>query len=38
MYVKFVVHKFLRDLQSFHFMFKITISENANLCSGLLFH
>ena len=38
MYVKFFVHKFLRDLQSFHFMFKITISKMRNLCFRLLFH
>ena len=30
-YVKFFVHKILRDLQSFHFVFKITISKMRNL-------
>ena len=28
----------LRDLQSFHFVFKITILIMRNLCSRLLFH
>ena len=37
-YVKYFVHKFLQDLQSFHFAFKITISKMRNLCSRLLFH
>ena len=32
------VNKFLPDLQSFHFAFKITISKGRNLCSRLLFH
>ena len=38
MYVKFFhvrkifVHKFLRDLKSFHFMSEITISKMRNLC------
>ena len=32
------VHKFLRDLQSFHFVFKTNISKMLNLCSRLLFH
>ena len=36
--VTFFVHKFLRDLQTFHFMFKITISKMRNLRSKLLFH
>ena len=36
-YVKFIVHKFLLDFQSFHFVFKITISKMLNLCSRLLF-
>ena len=30
-YVKFSVHKFLRDLRSFHFVFKITIPNVRNL-------
>ena len=34
----FRVQKFLRDLQSFHFAFKITISKMRNLCFMLLFH
>ena len=38
MYVKYFVYKFLRDLQSFHFAFKITISKMRNLRSRLLFH
>ena len=37
-YVKFSVHKFLRDLLSFHLVFKIVISKMRNLCSRLLFH
>ena len=37
-YVKFYVHKFLRDLQSFHFVFKIAIAKVRNLCSRLPFH
>ena len=37
MYVKFSVHKFLRDLKSFHFVFKISILEMLNLRSRLLF-
>ena len=37
MHVKFSV-KFLRDLQSFYFVFKITISKMRNFCSRLLFH
>ena len=36
-YVKFSVHKFLRDLKSFHFVFKISILEMLNLRSRLLF-
>ena len=32
------VHKFLWDLQSFHFVSKITISKMLNLCSRLPFH
>ena len=27
MYVKFFAHKFLRDLQTFHFVFNTTISK-----------
>ena len=38
MYVKFSVHKFLWDLQSFDFVFKITISKVRNLCSRVPFH
>ena len=37
-YTKFSVHRFLRDLQSSHFAFKITFSKMRNLCSRLLFH
>ena len=37
-YVNFFEHKFLRDLQSPHFMFKIIILKMPNLCSRLLFH
>ena len=38
MYVKFFrVHKIL-DLQSFHFVFNITIPKMRNLCSRLPFH
>ena len=36
-YVKFQTHNFWGDLQSFHFMFKITISKMRNLCSSI-FH
>ena len=36
-YVKFQMHNFLRDLQSFHFVFKMTISKMRNLCSSI-FH
>ena len=32
------VHKFLRDLQSFHFAFKITFSKMRNLCTRFLFN
>ena len=32
------VRKILRNLQSFHFVFKIFISKMHNLCSRLLFH
>ena len=35
---KFFVHKFLRILQSFHFVFKITIMKMRNLCYRLLFY
>ena len=38
MYVKFFVHKFLRDIQSVHFVFKISILEKQNLYSRLLLH
>ena len=38
MYVNCFVDKFLPDLQSFHFVFKITISEMPNVSSRLLFH
>ena len=34
----FPVHKFWRDLQFFHFMFKIIISKMRDLCSRLLFY
>ena len=37
-YVKFFGHKISRDLQSFHFVFKITISKIRDLCCRLLFH
>ena len=37
-YVKFFVHMFLWDLQSFHFVFKIILSKMGNLCSRLLFY
>ena len=37
-YVKFFVEKFLRDLQSFHFVFKITFLKMRNICSGSFFH
>ena len=37
-YVKLFVHKFLLDLQSFHFVFKITISKMHKFYSRLLFH
>ena len=37
-YIKFFVYKFLWDLQSFHFVFKITNLKMRNLCSRLLFH
>ena len=37
MYVKFFVHKFLRDLQSFHFVFKITILIVRDLILGCSF-
>ena len=36
--VKFFVYKFLRDLQSFHCVFKVTDLKMRNLCSRLLFH
>ena len=36
--VKFFVNKVLRDLQSFHLVFKITISKMCNLCCRLLFY
>ena len=35
---KIFVHKFLRNLQSFHFVFKITILIVRDLLSRLLFH
>ena len=35
---KFFVHKFLRELRSFHFVFKVIISKMPNLCSRLLFY
>ena len=35
-YIKLFVHKFLRDMQSFRFLFKIT--KMRNLCSRLHFH
>ena len=38
MHKKFFVIKFLRDLQSFHFVFKITILIVRDLLSRLLFH
>ena len=38
MNVKSLVHNFLRDLQSFHFVFKIAISKMRNVCSRLFFH
>ena len=38
LYVKFFVHKFFRDLKSFHFVFKITTLKVRKLCPRLLFH
>ena len=38
MYVNVFAHKFLRDLQYFHFVFKIVISKMRNLGSRLFFH
>ena len=35
---QFRVRKFLRDMQSFHFVFKITILIVHDLLSRLLFH
>ena len=37
-YVKLFVRKFLQQLQSFHFSFKITIAKMRNFCSRLPFH
>ena len=37
-YVKFFVYKFLRDLQSFHFMFKILEIQNGAKCSHCNFY
>ena len=37
-YGKLFVHKFLRDLEPLHLVFKITISKMCYLCSRLLFH
>ena len=37
-YLKFFVHKFLRDLESSHFVFKITNSIVGNSLSRLLSH
>ena len=36
-YIKFFIHKFLRDLLSFHFVFKTTISKMRNLTLGRSF-
>ena len=33
-----VPKRFLRDLQSFHFVFKITISKMRNICSRFLLY
>ena len=37
-YVKFFMQTFSRDLQSFHFVFKINISKMRNLSCRLLFY
>ena len=37
MYVKFSVHKFLRDLRSFSIVFKIIVLKVRNLCCTIIF-